>query len=81
MTASRVPADTAKLSERPDRVCARCGDPIGDGRLFILSAVPCVELADRYGSVTEPYCPDCVAGIGMLSFSVGTRGHTSTRTD
>ncbi|MWV40213.1 hypothetical protein [Natrialba sp. INN-245] len=81
MTASRVPAVAAGSDDRSDRVCARCSDPIADGQVIYLQAVPCVELTERYGSVTEPYCPDCIAAIGMLSFSTATRGHAPTNSD
>ncbi|MEY7848132.1 hypothetical protein AB7C87_02890 [Natrarchaeobius sp. A-rgal3] len=81
MTASRVPADAAGSDDRPECVCDRCGDPVGDDRVIYLQAVPCVELTERYASVTEPYCPDCIAAIGMLSFSTGPRGHAPTNSD
>ncbi|RQG90668.1 hypothetical protein [Natrarchaeobius chitinivorans] len=67
-------ADAASSDGPPGPVCDRCGDPIREDRVFRLSSEPCPALAGRYEAVTKTYCPDCVAGIGMLALSAGPRG-------
>ncbi|RQG92400.1 hypothetical protein [Natrarchaeobius chitinivorans] len=58
-----------------DFVCARCDDPLCEERMVYLSSRPCPELADSYAAVTKAYCPDCIAGIGMLAFTAEARAH------
>ncbi|RQH03433.1 hypothetical protein [Natrarchaeobius oligotrophus] len=50
-----------------DPVCDRCGEPIPNDRVIRLSSEPCPALERRYVAVTKPYCPDCVAAVGMLA--------------
>ncbi|WP_124191214.1 hypothetical protein [Natrarchaeobius oligotrophus] len=74
-TAGATGPDAAEL------VCDRCGDPVPPERVIRLSSEPCSELANRYAAVSRAYCPDCVAGIGMLGFAVETRARSSARSD
>ncbi|RQG96771.1 hypothetical protein [Natrarchaeobius oligotrophus] len=59
-----------------DAACDRCGDPISERRVISLSSQPCPALADSYAAVTKAYCPDCVAGIGMLALVDEPRART-----
>ncbi|RQG97705.1 hypothetical protein [Natrarchaeobius chitinivorans] len=73
MSSGREAAD-AGSTDRLECVCDRCGDPVRADRVIRISSEPCPELDGRYAAVTKPFCPDCVAGIGLLEF------HTNPRT-
>ncbi|RQH01771.1 hypothetical protein [Natrarchaeobius oligotrophus] len=57
-----------------DSVCDRCGDPVSRDRVIRLSSEPCPALEGRYVAVTKPYCPDCVAAVGMLELETRSDG-------
>ncbi|MWV41413.1 hypothetical protein [Natrialba sp. INN-245] len=71
--------DAARVDHSGASVCDRCDEPVRDDRVIRLSAKPCPELADRYESVRQVYCPDCVAAVGMLEFAAGARAVSSTK--
>ncbi|RQG93813.1 hypothetical protein [Natrarchaeobius chitinivorans] len=77
MSSGREAADAGRVEAPPDPVCDRCGDPIPAERVIFLSSEPCAALADRYDPVTATYCPDCIAGIGMLALGAETRAPAS----
>ncbi|WP_124190697.1 hypothetical protein [Natrarchaeobius oligotrophus] len=72
MSSGRESADAAS-DGAPEFVCDRCGDVRPADRVIRLSSEPCPALADRYDPVVRTWCADCVAGIGLLAFSVETR--------
>ncbi|RQG92396.1 hypothetical protein [Natrarchaeobius chitinivorans] len=78
MSSRREAADATRTDDPSESVCDRCGDPVPEDRILRLSVEPCPELAGRYEAVTATYCPDCVAGIGHLSFAARPRGHPPT---
>ncbi|RQG94578.1 hypothetical protein [Natrarchaeobius chitinivorans] len=78
MSSEREAAGAESVDDSELR-CDRCGDPIRENRVIHLSSDPCPALAGRYVAVTETYCPDCVAGIGMLAFVAETRARSSPK--
>lgn len=78
MTARSGDADATSVDDPLADACHRCGESIYDDRMIRLSSEPCPALDDRYEAVTRSYCPDCVAGIGMLAVATdpGTRSPT-----
>ncbi|RQG97925.1 hypothetical protein [Natrarchaeobius chitinivorans] len=64
-----------------DPVCDRCDDRIPEERVLYLSSQPCPELEEQDAAVTRTYCPDCIAGIGLLEFAREDRTCSSTKSD
>ncbi|RQG99997.1 hypothetical protein [Natrarchaeobius oligotrophus] len=77
MSSGREVADP-KSADGLESVCDRCGDPVPSERMIRLSSEPCPELEGRYAAVTKSYCPDCVAGIGMLAFVTEARARVES---
>ncbi|WP_165875340.1 hypothetical protein [Natrarchaeobius chitinivorans] len=77
MSSSENPT-TETDDDLADPVCDRCGKPIPSERVIHLSSEPCRELAGRYAAVTRTYCPNCIAGIGMLEFTREARAHVES---
>ncbi|QLG49881.1 hypothetical protein [Natrinema halophilum] len=61
--------------------CDRPGEAVRGDRVIRVSSEPCPDLADRYRAVSRSYCPDCVAGIGLLAVSTDTMARLPTKTE
>lgn len=60
-------AADARRGEDVGEPCYRCDDRVPADRVIHVATDPCPELAGRYEPVSRPCCPDCVAGLGLLT--------------
>lgn len=65
--------DPVDLDAQTGTTCYRCDRPIETDRWIRLTARPGPGVADDYEAMSRPCCPDCVAALGLLEFTVDPR--------
>nr|WP_152422192.1 hypothetical protein [Natrialba asiatica] len=65
--------DPADLDAQNETVCYRCDRPIDADRWIRLTARPGPGVTGTYEATARPCCPDCVAALGLLEFTVDPR--------